>query len=330
MSEIKIITKEDLANAKESEILSGYVYLKNFDKQITKNGEEMYRGIICVQTEISFVTFNSYKAFDVLKEDLKKSIINCKLQVKLYNGKKNFSLLEILGKCNDISITKDMFCPPDKYNVEQNAEEFISFMEEKLSDKGFDLFLNIFGLNEDGTLFEAFKNGYAATTNHDNLKGGLLAHSFKCVKILDYFIKNYNWLNNISTKELENSELKDLLYLGLAIHDIGKTKEIDENLYLENSFNSHRILGAEMLFSYKDLIIDLYNEHFYNLLISILVGHHDIYDDKAKTIYAFIAHKIDEIESLMTDLDQRFDFSIQEGPQGSYINYNDEHSKLFI
>jgi len=331
LEEVKIITKEDIQNAKENDILEGYVYIKDYAKQMTKNGDDMFRGILNIQTEIAFVSFENSESFDKLKNtDYSKKIVKATLKISVYKGKKNTNLLKIENECTDDKITKDLFCLKDKYDTEKNAEEFIDFLEEKLSDKAFNLLVYILEINEENGIFEKFKVNYAATTNHDNLKGGLLYHSFKCLKIYDYLKNNYEWLNEIDTNYLTNTDIQDLMYLGIALHDIGKTKEINENIYLENSFNTHRVIGAEIIFKYKKEIISSYNEHFYNLLISILIGHHDKYEDKARTIYAFIVHQVDSLESLMTDIDQRFDFSILESPQGNYLSLDEEHQKLFI
>ena len=38
----------------------------------------------------------------------------------------------------------------------------------------------------------------------------------------------------------------DLLYLSIILHDIGKVLEIEDGVYIELSYISHRVLGAEI------------------------------------------------------------------------------------
>lgn len=320
-----IITVKMFKEATERQVLEGYIYVKDFYEGIGKN-KTYKRGFMDCKHPITFMLFDD---IELLDDSYKDSIIYCKLTINFFNGKKNVILQPGFEKCTDPTITKEMFFSDNKYDIEENSKNFLKLLKNKLSDKGFYILSEVLELEKKEGIFNIFKTGYAATTNHDNLKGGLLAHSYKCLQILEMLENMYPWLRTFETKYLTNQDFKDLLYLGIGIHDLGKTKEINQELYLEDSFNTHRIIGHEMIISYKDLIIEAYNEHFYNLLVSIFIGHHDKYEDKARSIYAFIAHKIDEIEATFTDIDQRIDFDLLEIPVGQFIQYDEEH-RLFI
>jgi 3'-5' exoribonuclease len=328
MENYKILSLDDYLKAKDKDFLEGYIYIKSILECVGQKGPYK-RGTAQFKKDVTYTIWGSNPEFYRFDNSLEGQIIYTKIQINEFNGKKNLIIQPGFTICNDPSITRDMLITDMKYDIENDSKKYLELLENNLSNKGFNLIKEILGINKENSLFDEFKVCYAATSNHDCCEGGLLAHSYKCLKIFEMFTNIYTWLKTFKTLELSNQDFLDLIYIGLAIHDIGKTKEIDQDKYLYDSFNSHRVLGFEMIVQYKELIVNTYNEHFYHLLVSILIGHHDEYDDKAKTIYAYIVHKIDEIESKFTNIDQMVDFDIFESPNGQYITLDKEH-KLFI
>ena len=231
-----------------------------------------------------------------------------------------------LQRWTDNRIQKEDFIFDKKYNEQEYVTNYLGLLKSKLSTKGYELLENILEVPQPEGLFQSFMVNYAASMCHDNCRGGLLAHSYKCVLILSLLEDNiYDWVSKFNTDELSNQDVLDLLYLGTALHDIGKVYEIENTVYRPNSFNTHRQLGAEIIFSHKNEILATYNEHFYHLLISILVGHHDVYGESSKTLYAFMVHKVDDLEAFFTDIEQRLETSIFERPNGKCLEVDNEH-----
>ncbi|MGN0353636.1 MAG: 3'-5' exoribonuclease YhaM family protein [Muricoprocola sp.] len=86
---------------------------------------------------------------------------------------------------------------------------------------------------------EAFKKHSAAKTVHHSFVGGLLEHTLGVVKLCDYYVKNYPYLN------------RDLLLTAALFHDVGKLKEISnfpENDYTDDGqLLGHIVMGSELV-----------------------------------------------------------------------------------
>jgi 3'-5' exoribonuclease len=93
-----------------------------------------------------------------------------------------------------------------------------------------------------------------------------------------------------------------MLILGINLHDIGKIKEMKDGDYRKNSFVTHREFGVELLYANRALITEKFDDDFFYRLISIIRGHHDEYEEKAKTVYAYIVHLIDMLDSQVTHI----------------------------
>lgn len=132
----------------------------------------------------------------------------------------------------------------------------------------------------------------AAIYHHDNKVGGLMHHSGKMLNFLVSVLENY--------PQLQGSA--DLLFLGVALHDVGKVFEYRDLGLGEFWYANHRVRGIELLAKYKDLFIENYDERFYRQLQSIISGHHGDYGDRPTTVAAAIVHYIDSMESQITGL----------------------------
>lgn len=86
---------------------------------------------------------------------------------------------------------------------------------------------------------DAFKKHSAAKTVHHSFVGGLLEHTLGVVKLCDYYVKQYPYLN------------KDLLLTAALFHDVGKLKEISnfpENDYTDDGqLLGHIVMGSELV-----------------------------------------------------------------------------------
>lgn len=132
----------------------------------------------------------------------------------------------------------------------------------------------------------------AAIYYHDNRVGGLLHHTGKMLNILAALLDNLPALQASA----------DLLFLGIALHDVGKVFEYRDLGLGEYWYANHRIRGIEFLTSYKDQLIAAYDEAFYRQLQSIILGHHGDYGDRPNTVAAGIVHYIDSLESQSTSM----------------------------
>lgn len=86
---------------------------------------------------------------------------------------------------------------------------------------------------------DAFKKHSAAKTVHHSFVGGLLEHTLGVVKLCDFYVKQYPFLN------------RDLLFTAALFHDVGKLKEISnfpENDYTDDGqLLGHIVMGSELV-----------------------------------------------------------------------------------
>lgn len=319
-----ILNYDDFRKGNDNDSIEGVVWIVDYHK---KEATRTYlEGQLLSDEKIGFKVWMGPVFTALTREDYIGRPIFIKGTIsKQYN---NINITEVFA-VDESLYPKELFKKKSPYYIKDLSMSFEEILKLNLTDKGFNLIDNIMGITSNGEIYEKFKTNYAASSHHDNCPYGLMAHTYKCLKILNNFMNLYNWMNTYSADaNLSKEDFKDLLYIGIALHDIGKIYEINEDVYFEESFNTHRIIGLETLFAHKQEILDTYNEHFYNLLVSILVGHHDIYGDKAKTLVAYLVHQIDCIDSIFTEAGQVLENKVTTEPSGKRVDFNG--SKFFL
>ena len=138
-------------------------------------------------------------------------------------------------------------------------------------------------------------SGYAATSHHDNVSGGLINHTLKMLNIAETVLKNL--------PELEF--MKDNIYMGIVVHDIGKidcytsTGSVDTLNYVD-----HKALGIEKMAQLKLQLLKHISEDDYYQLLAIILGHHGEFGEPCHTVATQIIHYIDMLDSQTTGLVQ--------------------------
>lgn len=187
-------------------------------------------------------------------------------------------------------------------DIDTLSKEFISILRNNISEKAFKVVSLVFD-NDKGVGFEKFVKSVAAVHYHDNVIGGLMNHTTKMLKILKVVIENDTRL----------TVYKDILFIGVALHDIGKIYEYTElGEYAELGFADHKAFGIEILSSLKKEIVDLIGERNYYMIISIILGHHGENGEPCHSVPAQIVHLIDMLDSKVTGMLQ----SIKEVSEG--------------
>lgn len=193
-------------------------------------------------------------------------------------------------------------------DVQSLFGELNNFVTANVSPRGREVIGAVFGNKE---ILNGFAYTWAGKKMHDAQTGGLLNHTFKMMKIAHALVDN--------DPRLATDDWKDLLYIGILFHDIGKIKEIKQGgEYTDISFITHRSLGMEIMYEFKDKIIALYDEKFYYQLQAIIQGHHGEYGDAPTTVWAYIIHLIDMLECNVTGFLDR-----HENGESGFKNGND-------
>jgi len=283
---VKVDIKAALKKVK-GEKVNGSVYVRSVDYRVTKSGDTFVTGHISDQGCV--IGFKIWRKV----EEFRSLIVNSKV----------VTILGVIDVWNDTpyivfeSVNADSFgYTPANFLLMHDRgkleEEFYGFLEN-INPKVKLLVDKIIN----GEAKEQFFTEYAAKLFHDACPGGLANHTVKMLRLSKTLVDNDKRLLPFS----------DLIYMGVICHDIGKIREIHMGDYVKNSFISHSEYGCEMMYEIKEYIINLYDEAFFYRLLSIIRGHHHIYEVKAKTVYAYIVHLIDMLDSQTTMLMDNLD-----------------------
>ena len=308
-----IITEEMFKNlGYANSAISGTCMLKSCSVALTKRGDEYIVGDLMSGVSVQFKSWGDSSAFKSLRDmTLVGQIVDFVGTIGEFNGQKYITVSSIKATENP-EATIDMFME-NKYNIDAYWNGLRTQFEFNVSEKAKKIASATLFDNE--AVSARFKVEQAASSHHDNCKGGLLAHTYKVMRVMDFILGDYHylWANLDGTP---NQEMKDLLKLGVLFHDIGKIKEMRFGVYQPESCVTHRYLGIEML--PKDTIIAEYSEEFWLQLVSVMLQHHGEFGDDCRTLAAYLVHKCDLLESQMTSVGQALNDAVS-SPAGDRI-----------
>lgn len=309
---MSVITKEVLAASHtKGEYLQGVLLLRDYTINLTKNGKEYISGTLSSGVDVQFKAWNSSNAFDTLKEtSLQGKAVNISGTWDEYNGM--FSV--ILNQVQENPNVDVMDLLPTKYNISAYSEGLKKLIASSISPKALQLAEDtLFG---NARIMAMFETEFAARSHHDNVKGGLLAHTYKVCSLAVSVASLYGSL-------VSSQDEKDLFILGCLFHDIGKIREMHMGVYTKQSIVTHRFLGIEML--NKKAITEAYSEEWYYSLVSILLQHHGDFGDPCKTVLAKMVHMVDMMDSELTLIQQ----TIEQQPLADSVRLNGNYLTIY-
>lgn len=287
-----ILDIEEVLSSPNNMGVAGTAYVRAATESKSKNDSIFIKGFVCTKDgEIPYKIWSG-KLQEKISRDktwFEGAVVELTGKVNEYNGSNSLIIENAI--VDEKSNAEDYLY--SKYDLSENSNAFLNYMKENLSPEGKKIFSMLF----EGVGQRFFKEFASITTHHDNTTGGLTAHSFKCVRTLGNIIGMYP---NIMARCD-----KDLLYIGVALHDMGKAIEYDlGKMSWVGNLLSHRTLAVEMTVPFKSKIVELKNEEWYARLLSIFEQHHGEYEESPRTVEAYLTHLVDNLESSTTDLDQ--------------------------
>ena len=289
----------ELLNAKtDKDYIEGYCLVQSYKIDKTKNGDDYINGTLMAKGSIPFKAWNNSSAFPEFKNyNYNGQVVSVVGTVNVYNGQKSIIVSNVTA-INDIKAETFL---EDKYDITYYTSVLHKLIEKYCTANGVELVNKVLFNNTE--VFERFKMEFAASSHHDNCKGGLIAHTVKVVNAMAYIINMYPDLVK-GKDDAETSKNIDLLIIGSALHDIGKIDEMNFGGYTEISRVTHRFLGIEHIMEFKSWIIETFGNIWYYNLVSVFLQHHNEFDDKARTVWAYLIHKADLLDSEMTFITQ--------------------------
>lgn len=284
---------------RDREVYGGLAYIQGYSVSPTKNGGRYIGGYLyTMQREyVPFKVWSNAAAFTTLTTaDYSGCIMRIQGEAQDYQG--TVSLIvnsAVEGNNQGYDVSNFL---PKKYNEDALMQGIVDEISVLCTEKGISL-ANLLLFDNQGVV-SRFKMEFAAKTHHDNVLSGLAAHTYKMLKMLTLVLGTYSFATDESEEARNN--LVDLFTIGTLLHDVGKIYEMNYGAYTMQSRVTHRVLGMELLFQYRDKIVELYGEEWYYNLISIISQHHGEYGEPCKTVYSYIVHLIDDLDARLTFL----------------------------
>lgn len=283
----------DLKLVKDGMSLSDcVVYITGYKKMLKKDGKNYYIAGTFGNKEDSL----SFKVWDAPivelmgQSDFNGAVVRISGSASSYMNAIDVKITSI-ERVDEGEYPKSLFLK--SADVNGLFKEFTDFIMNELSENAIKLTQGIFKTEN---LFGRFKEEFAGSKMHDAQIGGLMHHTVKMLRLAKVVYENEPRMKDLQY-------YKDMLYLGVLFHDIGKIYEMNLGVYTENSFVTHRIMGIEILVKYKAVISQFFDENFYYELVSVLQGHHGAeWGDAPTTVLAYIVHLIDMVDSQTTGI----------------------------
>lgn len=312
---MNIISQEQFKKLNAGQAINGVVLIKDYSVQTTRNGKEYITGKLQSGVDMSFKAWGNSVAFTKLKNEAYENVpAYIVAQGDDYGGVMSLVLDSVQAV---EGFTPDQFFPV-KYNIEAYWEALKKLVASAVTPKALEICNKVLLENEE--VAERFKVEFAARSHHDNCKGGLLAHTYKVVSMMQRVISVYPGI--VAKAGVQDPNMTDLLYVGTLLHDVGKIREFTFGVYQPASVVTHKYLGSEMIAEHKAEIVDAYGEQWYYDLISIMLEHHGEFGEPPKTVAARMTYLVDSFDAYMTDIMQAveaIDGSGQIRVEGSYL-----------
>lgn len=303
----EILQVKDVKALQNNMPVDGYVYVKDYSQLLTSSGNPYFNINIESDGTLNCKAWSTSEAFKTLgSTDLRNKVVRITAKTNEYNGMISLIINDIYEYTGTELSAVDFLSTPYDLSL---YDGFMTFMKGKISLDMYTILEKLMYLYGD-----AFKNEYASVGHHDNVRHGLLAHSYKVTKIAQV-VRFYPGIKD----EID----MDLLYFSAAMHDIGKVWEYNMGIMTEEGkLLSHRTLGIHMIEAVKQDILSVKGDKFYTDLIAVIQQHHDEYGENAKTIMAYMIHKFDELDAILTDIESGI--AVAKNAGVNIVRFNDK------
>lgn len=287
MDKDEMLVKEQVLGLPHDSSIVGYAYINSYTVQPTKNGGTFLAGSMCCNGNVSFKVWGGPTYDSMMENSVAGKICRVNGKVNDFNGIKSV----IIDTCtiyegNELEV--DNFLE-HKYDAVELFSRLHKVLETNCTPEGVQIFDMVIEPIKD-----RFCKEFAASNHHDACANGLLAHTFKTVKLMQ-ILKFYDTLD----KAID----KDILFVSAALHDIGKVLEYNTGAITPIGMKmSHLTLGVDLIAPFEKRIIGIKGTDFYDSLVSVIQQHHGEFGERPRTLVAYVVHLIDGFEAQFTDI----------------------------
>ena len=215
---------------KVGDVVEFYALLEDLKLRYTPNQTSYYSANLS-----DGITIVDARIWDIhLKEDLKNGVVyKFNARINEYGGKMQFVITTISDvEDGEVELREYYRCAP--LTEEELRTNLKNYMRKVTNPVLKELMIS---------LIKDVENEYfsypAAVSMHHNYLNGLAYHTFSMARLADQVIANYPGIN------------KSLLYTGVLLHDIGKTKELSAKISpvysVDGMLLGHIVIGMNMI-----------------------------------------------------------------------------------
>ncbi|MEE4242829.1 MAG: HD domain-containing protein [Desulfopila sp.] len=224
------------------------------------------------------------------------NFVSVRAVVQSYRERPQFRFEDIQPVAKDDVELSD-FVPASNIDIEEmgrHIQKMVASVENSWVRKLLNRFFS------KGKIWEDFKTAPAAKGIHHAYSGGLLEHCLSMAKVADMLASHYPGID------------RSVLIAGVLFHDIGKLKELQEQVGLveytaPGRLKGHLVMGSEMVAAEAAAIKDFPEELLTHIQHCIL-SHHGRLEFGSPTVpmtpEAFLLSFIDDLDSKMNLIEQ--------------------------
>ena len=259
----------------------------------SSNGGVFARGTISDNTaSLPFITFES-RVVEELKVLAGPAAFLVTGTIDINRYASDGSLQFMMNKLEEPLSTDDLtiLLPDGGVDLKKYEEKFKNIVNKINDEELKNLMREVFK----GTLFYSFRTNPAGMTYHHAYVGGLLEHSVDVAEL------------SLSMGEAIKDVDFDLLIAGALLHDLGKLREISQDLGFpyteEGQLLGHISIASIMVSEAATRLSEPIKPEKLQELLHIILSHHGNQEKGSpvacKTKEAFIVHYADELDSAM-------------------------------
>lgn len=299
----------ELASLRDGDAFEGFYVIKEASFQTAVNGKNYIR--LTLSDASGSVGGNVWDANKEIFADCPAgSVVKVQAQAESYKGRQQIRIGR-MRPAHSSEVDFDSFLPRSKRDAEEMRRELLAHVES-IKDKDYlALAEAFFG---DKALLERFLRSPAARDVHHAYLGGLVEHTLSMAAMAAGFAA-------------AGSVNRDLLLLGVLLHDVGKTEELSAKLSIEytdrGKLIGHLSIGAEMC-AERAAGIPNFPRTKLHLVQHLILSHHGRYEYGSPVLpkipEAFALHHIDNLDAKVMTANRLLS-GIQD-PESHWTEYN--------
>lgn len=270
----------------EGDVVNDYYVAVRKDLRNTQSGGKFLGMVFRDRTgEIGGVMWNN--AETVANRFELGDVVNVRGTVNSYQNRLQVRVDQVLPlKDNEYDPADLMFVPDSAGEGVRNLIAALQTVENTWLKQLLDAFVN------DAAFMEKFSNAAAGKKWHHAYPGGLAQHCYEMAQIAETMCGLFPAIN------------RDLLLTGIFVHDIGKTVELSQGIYIDyttpGKLVGHLSLGLEMANEKMRGIAD-FPEDLRTQVQHLILSHHATQDQGSpvvpKTLEAIVLALIDDLDA---------------------------------